>query len=368
MLSIYLITLTILLLWTILNGLTLPLLKIPKNKPIMFPDKVSVLIPMRNEERNVRPLIESLKKLTYENIEFILLDDGSEDRTKQLSVEMIDGDTRFNLMEGERLPPDWIGKVHACHQLSAKATGDFFLFLDADVRVDPDTVQRSLHAFSDKTGLVTGFPRYPLKSFLGHLLVPMQHFVVYLHLPIVLANLTKWPAATAAHGAYMMFEREAYLKMGGHETVKQSLVEDIHITREMKKNGFFVKLINNTNTVTCYMYETNKEVWQGFSKNLFPGIGRNPFLVSILIIFYTILFLFPLPLAIYGVIIAQFSLLVPLILTMTVKFVIDMMTRQKWWLFIGTPLSVALMMILMVYSMYLSMTKRGFTWKGRIYQ
>ncbi|WP_158282149.1 glycosyltransferase [Salipaludibacillus keqinensis] len=330
--------------------------------------KVSVLIPLRNEQRNVGPLLASLKKLTYENLEFILLDDGSVDNTKELLVKEINGDRRFTIIEGKPLPAKWIGKVHACHQLSKEANGEYFLFLDADVRVHPDTVQRSLHAFSKNTGLISGFPQYPLRSFLGHLLVPMQHFVIYLHLPVVLANHTRWAATTAAHGAYMMFRRDAYERIGGHEIVKHSLVEDVHITREIKRHGFYVKLVNNTNTIICHMYETNKEVWDGFSKNLFPGLGRNPFLVFALIIFYLLMFIFPLPLAIYGAITGNLLLMTPLFFTMSIKLSIDLMTRQKWWLFILTPFSVIFMLMLMVYSMYLGLFRRGFTWKGRTYQ
>lgn len=362
----YVIILVSLLIWTIINGVSLPLLKSTSIKQIG--SKVSVLIPMRNEEKNVTTLIDSLKELTYENIEFILLNDGSEDHTKELIIKNTAGDSRFRLIDGKPLPSQWIGKVHACYQLSKKATGDYLLFIDADVIVHPETIQRSLNAFSKKTGLVTGFPRYSLKSFLGHLLVPMQHFVVYLHLPVPLANLTKWPAATAAHGAFMMFRREAYDQISGHEVVKHSLVEDVHITREIKRSGFHVKLVNNTNTVLCHMYDTNKEVWDGFSKNLFPGLGRNPFLVLALIIFYTIFLITPFPLAIFGLISHQYFFIVPLLLTMLIKLVIDLMTRQKWWLFVGTPLSVLLMVFLMIYSTYLGVTKRGFTWKGRTYQ
>ncbi|WP_280768327.1 glycosyltransferase [Salipaludibacillus daqingensis] len=368
MLSIYVIILILILVWTIVNGFSLPLLKTSSNKELDKNKKVSILIPMRNEERNIAPLIDSLKELTYENMEFIFLNDGSKDRTKELFYEKIEADNRFTLIEGKPLPSEWIGKVHACYQLSKKTTGDYLLFLDADVRVHPRTIERSLQAFSTNTGLVTGFPRYPLKSFLGHLLVPMQHFVVYLHLPVFLANLTTWPAATAAHGAYMMFRRDAYEKAGGHEKVKNSLVEDVHITREIKKNGYQVKLVNNTNTVLCHMYETNKEVWEGFSKNLFPGLGRNPFLVIALVIFYFIFMIFPFPLAIYGIFTLDFLLILPLLLTMMIKLFIDIMTRQKWWLFVVTPFSLFFMVLLMVYSTYLGLSNKGFTWKGRTYQ
>ncbi|MGJ9382455.1 glycosyltransferase [Salipaludibacillus sp. CF4.18] len=194
----YLVVFFLLIGWTGLNGISLPSLKTQiKYKEL---PKVSVLIPLRNEEENVFSLIDSLKALTYKNTEYIFLNDNSTDNTTSFLHQAIHGDNHYRVIEGKPLPKKWVGKVHACHQLSEAATGDYLLFLDADVRVHPETIQRSLMAFKKDTGLVTGFPNYPLKSILGHLLVPMQHFVVFLHLPILLANKTTWPAATAAHG------------------------------------------------------------------------------------------------------------------------------------------------------------------------
>ena len=84
---------------------------------------VSVLIPMRNEERNVRDLIHCLQKLTYKNIEFILIDDSSTDNTLICLKEAIQGDSRFKVINGKPLPAGWVGKVYACHQLSFYASG-----------------------------------------------------------------------------------------------------------------------------------------------------------------------------------------------------------------------------------------------------
>ncbi|SER47133.1 glycosyltransferase [Salipaludibacillus aurantiacus] len=368
LLYLYLAALAAMGVWVLTNAICLPRLKDDRASSAGLSPRVSVLIPVRNEERNIEGLVQSLKSLSYKNSEFIILDDSSTDATRRLLEKTIGNDQRFTIIEGKPLPDGWVGKVHACHQLAFRSSAGYLLFIDADVRLHPQTIERSLNAVKSDTGLVTGFPRYPVKSFLGHLLVPMQHFVVLLHLPVLLANLTRWPAATAAHGSFMLFRRDAYTSMGGHEKVKNSLVEDVHIAREIKKNGYKVRLVNNTNSVLCYMYETSREVWEGFSKNLFPGLGRNPFIVIGLIFFYFVFFILPLPIAAAGLIQNNLILLFPLLLTMLIKLTVDLFTGQKWWLFSLTPFALLSMILLMIYSSYLGLSQRGFEWKGRTYQ
>jgi cellulose synthase/poly-beta-1,6-N-acetylglucosamine synthase-like glycosyltransferase len=362
----YSIFLIVMLLLTIINGTLMPILrdqKLPSGTP-----SVSILIPMRNEEANVKPLLDSLSRVAYPELEILILDDGSTDQTAEKLNAGMENDSRIHLLEGEDLPEGWVGKVHACHQLSKRASGEFLLFLDADVRVHPNIVERSLNAFTDKTGLVTGFPQIPLKSLLGHLLVPMQHFLVFFHLPVLLANHSLWDKSTAAHGAYMMFRKKAYVDVNGHSSVKASLVEDIHIAKNVKRYGWNVRLVNNTNTVQCFMYETNKEVWEGFAKNFFPGLGRSVPIMTTIIFFYTLLFLLPVPLAFIGMISGELLYILPLLVALAIKLTVDLFTRQKPWLFILFPLSVVMMFTILVYSAFLGFSKRGFTWKGRNYQ
>lgn len=323
---------------------------------------------MRDEERNVQALITNLQKLTYPSLEIILLDDHSADQTHHIASKLIKGDERFHIISGAPLKKGWAGKVHACYQLGKAASGDYMLFLDADARLNQNTIENMLPFFQKKkVGLVTGFPHFPVTTFLSKLLVPMQHFVIWLHLPIGLANKSTFPAASAAHGAFMFFKREAYEHVGGHHAVKSSIVEDVHLAREMKRSGFHVRLINATPFVTCYMYETNKEVWNGFLKNIYIGIGRSPWMVGVLTIFYTLFYILPLPLAtlapFYG-----FWFALPLVLVWSQKLYIDLKTKQKSYLFLFMPLSAIAFLFILHASMWKSLRKQHYIWKGRAYK
>ncbi|HSI66638.1 MAG TPA: glycosyltransferase family 2 protein, partial [Planococcus sp. (in: firmicutes)] len=190
--------------------------RLPKKPDLVSEPLVSVLVPMRNEERNVEALIKSLRASSYNRMEFIVLNDQSTDRTQEKLEAAIGQDPRFTILQGRQLPEGWVGKVHACHQLQEAAGGDYLLFIDADIQFKPQAIEQSLALMNRRHAkLLTGFPAFEVPPFLSKLLVPMMHFVVFFHLPIMLANFSRFRAATAACGMWMMFERKSYEKMGG---------------------------------------------------------------------------------------------------------------------------------------------------------
>ncbi|MDR0137016.1 glycosyltransferase [Metabacillus idriensis] len=368
---IYQLVLLLLLVWTVFNSFFMPKLK---NRSSTKKPLVSILIPLRNEERNARSLVQSLTGLSYPNLEFILLDDQSADQTKEILLCETKHDARFTICSGTELPKGWSGKVHACHQLSHMANGDYYLFLDADVRVHKNTIESSLSLMKEKkAAMLSGFPRFPVKHVLEKLLVPMQHFLIYFHLPLFFANYTSMVSASAAHGAFMMFERKAYKQFGGHAAIKDSIVDDVALARTAKKNHHRVLLANVTDFVTCYMYDSNKEVWDGFKKNIFPGFGRSILIVILFTLFYSMFFIFPLLLAIYGIYFlissGEFLLFtfIPLLLIILQKAFIDFRSGQKISLSFAVSFSAAAFLILLYSSMIASFKKSGYSWKGRTY-
>lgn len=354
------------LVWTIFNSFFMPAL--PSTPSVYGQPLLSVLVPMRNEERNVKALIASLKRNTYPNCEFIILNDKSTDRTQQLLESQVAGDSRFTLLQGAELPPGWVGKVHACHQLQKAASGDYLMFVDADINFSPQAFEQSL-ALMQKTEAksLSGFPAFEVAPFLSKLLVPMQHFVVLFHLPLLLANYISFPAATAAHGAWMLFERKAYDDIGGHQAVHSSLVEDVHISREIKKAGHRMLLANITKSVSSRMYETNAEVWEGFLKNSYTGVGRSPLLAFGLAAFYIAFYISPLFFAAYGLFTLQWLFVMPYILSCLQQGYVMVRTRQNPLLALLMPLQAGAMIAVLLHAMKKSWSKQAYSWKGRNY-
>lgn len=363
---IFSLCLAFFLIWTVINSLFMPAL--PKNPAVSGKPLLSVIVPMRNEERNVKSLVSSLKKSTYPNVEFLILNDQSTDRTQELLEKEISGDNRFTLLQGVELPAGWIGKVHACHQLQKAASGEYLLFVDADINFYPQAFEQSL-ALLQQTGskALSGFPAFEVAPFLSKLLVPMQHFVVFFHLPLPLANYASFPAATAAHGAWMLFDRKTYDGIGGHQSVQSSLVEDVHISREIKKAGHRMLLANITKSVSSKMYETNNEVWEGFLKNSYTGIGRSPVLAVFLTSFYMLFYILPGFLAIIGLLTFEPLFLLPYLLISLQQLYIMIRTCQNPLLAFLMPLQAAAMIAVLLHAMQKSRSKQSYSWKGRNY-
>lgn len=353
-------------LWIVINRIFLPAL--PKQPTLAKSPFVSILVPMRNEERNVPSIVRSLKETDWEHAEFIILNDQSTDGTQAALDHEIAGDSRFTVLQGVELPDGWVGKVHACHQLQQHANGEYLFFVDADVRFRKQAIRQTLSLMEKrKAALLSGFPAFDVPVFLSKLLVPMLHFVVLFHLPLLLANYTKFPAATAANGMWMAFERKAYDSIGGHGAVRTSLVEDVHIARTLKQHGHKVLLANITASVKCRMYETPGEVWEGFLKNSYTGIGRSPLIAILLTLFYTAFYIFPLFLAVAGLFTGNLLWLVPYALIVVQRWYVDMVTNQRWYLSFLIPLQAAAMLAVMLTAMRKSLKKESYTWKGRHY-
>ncbi|WP_027954006.1 glycosyltransferase [Halobacillus kuroshimensis] len=364
---IFVLLLVVMNVWTMVNSLFLYPLQAGKHEEA--DQKVSLLVPLRNEVDNVEGLIRSLSSLTYPNLEMLLLDDHSEDGTYEKLLSLTAEDARFTVVQGKELPDGWNGKVHACHQLSKKAGGDYLFFLDADARVVPTVIEKTLGTMKKrKAAMLSGFPFYPNHHFLSHMLVPLQHMVVLLHLPLFMANRTTKPMFTAACGIFIMIERSAYQAVGGHESVKESLVEDVHLAREMKKNGYRMILANITSSALSYMYESNQETWAGFKKNLYTGIGRSTWMVVFLTLLYATLFVLPGGLAIFGMISGALYLLLPYVLLITFKMYVDARTGHPLWLSFLMPVAGMLLIAMMWASMLVHKRGRTYQWKGRSYQ
>lgn len=364
--TVYSLILGAFVIWTIFNRMFMP--SLPRVALPEPPPPVSVLVPLRNEEDNVGTLIAALKATVYPRLEIILLDDGSEDRTYELLQEATGEDPRFTILQGKPLPEGWVGKVHACHQLQQAASGEYLLFIDADISFTPEAIGQSMTLAQKKqASLLTGFPAFQVPPFLSKLLVPMLHFVIHFHLPLAFANYTRYPLASAANGMWMLFEREAYVQIGGHASVKESLVEDVHLARRLKQHGQRVILANITRSVSCRMYTKNSDVWEGFLKNSFTGIGRSSFLAAMLTLFYAVFYIAPLLLAVIGLATGQWLWLVPYLLTVLQQAFIMYTTRQRLRLAWLVPLQAGAMIAVLLTAMMKHARKQPYRWKGRDY-
>lgn len=236
---------------------------------------VSILVPARNEELNIRKCVNSVLAQNYLNFEVIVLDDSS-DATPQILAEIARKDERLRYISGEGLPAGWTGKNWACHQLSRAARGDVLLFMDADTYMLPTALRATVGALKDnETGLLSALPAEETITWGEKFIVPIIHWAIFCIMPLILA-FRKWvPSIAVSHGQYMCFTREAYNQIGGHAAVRNRIVEDKAITGLIVKAGIKWRLFDGTGILGCRMYRSSKEAAEGLIKNLFPFFGYN---------------------------------------------------------------------------------------------
>jgi len=258
-----------------------------KSQSSRFDGLVSVMIPARNEENNIINLLTDLQHQTYKNIEILVFNDQSTDRTTELVNEMAQYDKRIRLINSTGLPENWLGKNFACRSAAQLAQGDFFLFLDADVRLNEDAVNHSVeYMHKSKVSLMSVFPKQTMVSEGEKLVVPLMNYILLTLLPLFLVRFSKALSLSAANGQFMLFEAEAYRQTEPHELMKDEKVEDIRIARLFKKLNLSIACLTGSNDINCRMYHGYQESLNGFSKNVTMFFG-NSYVLALLFWFIT---------------------------------------------------------------------------------
>ena len=237
-------------------------------------EPVSVLVPARNEEQVLDGFIRNILASRGVQLELVVLDDASTDSTAQRVSQWSDRDPRVRLVHGKKLPQGWCGKQHACYQLAESARFDTLLFLDADVTGQPDAIARSVAFLNrSKVDLGSGFPHQETPTVAGWLLLPLIHFILLGYLPLSRSRLSNDPSLAAGCGQLFVTTRSAYDKAGGHAAIKSSLHDGIMLPRAFRKAGLQTDIFDASTIASCRMYETNRDVLQGITKNATEGIG-----------------------------------------------------------------------------------------------
>lgn len=246
----------------------------PLPAPAPYRPRVSVLIPARDEERTIARAVEAALASTGVDLEVVVLDDRSTDRTAEIVAGIARNDSRVRLETAPHLPPGWCGKQHASAVLAGLARFPILVFVDADVRLAPAALSRAV-AFLDASGagLLSGFPRQETGSFLERLLLPLMHFFLLGFLPIGRMRGSVHPAYSAGCGQLFVTRREAYERAGGHTAIRASLHDGIHLPRAFRQAGLATDLFDATDAADCRMYQNAMEVWHGLAKNATAGLA-----------------------------------------------------------------------------------------------
>jgi len=240
------------------------------------PPLVSAIIPAKDEEETIADCLATVRAQSYPNLEILVVDDRSDDRTPEIARGIAEVDPRVRLISIEDLPPGWTGKTHALHVAAGEARGQWFWFLDADTRHEPESLAIVLeYARSHDAALASLLPEMRCESFWESVAQPLLGVVLIQSYPLFWAN-DPTKKLAFANGQYILIRKDAYLAAGGHEGVRDKFVEDIYLARAVKGIGLSARTAIAHGIGSTRMYTSLPEFVRGWSRILYDALGRNP--------------------------------------------------------------------------------------------
>ncbi|HSL43076.1 MAG TPA: glycosyltransferase [Anaerolineales bacterium] len=348
----------------------------PLNAPL-----ISVCIPARNEERNIRTCVESILAQDYPNFEVIVLDDRSTDGTSEILRHLSTQSDRLKVIHGSDLPDGWAGKPHALFQAAAAAQGEWLCFVDADTFLSPATLSSCYaKAMETKADMFTIMTFQILGSFWEKTVMPIVMTALSVGFSPRKVNDPNSKDAIA-NGQFILIKRAVYDAIGGHESVKNQIVEDKAISEQVKWNGYRLIVANGYAVARTRMYTSLPEMWEGWTKNIYLGLSDRPSLIwlgafgaLILLIAALVLPLWPV-LGIFWYLQGGSWLALMVILEALILWAIVISARARVaagmgispWYALTLPLGAAVFAAMMVVSTWKVLSGKGVTWKGRMY-
>jgi chlorobactene glucosyltransferase len=352
----------------------------PANGPM-----VSIIVPARNEERNIRRCVLSLLEQDYGNYEVIVVDDGSTDETGRILDELAATHPHGNrlwVLRLRDLPADWAGKPHAIHRGTQEARGEWFLFTDADTWHAPNALRSALtQAIEEGADMFTLGSQQELPGFWDRVLMPMAYLGISMQYPPRLVNdpLSK---VAVANGQYILIRREVYHAIGGYERaeLRGTLLDDRDLAHIVKEHGFRLHFVDGRDLLSVHMYHGLKDEWRGWRKNAYLGSrGGTPFvLLQLFGLPQVTIIPFLLPLLAWftrrkpgkgNISSTEAAVATGLELSALLAYRVwlNRQLRVPWYYTFTQPLAGAIFEGILGESTWRILTKQGVDWSGRVY-
>jgi glycosyltransferase involved in cell wall biosynthesis len=346
---------------TIVNLALIPRLRADRT-PARTP-LVSVIIPARDEARIIERTVRAFLAQDYPSLEIIVINDRSADGTGEILRAIVD--ERLQVIDGIEPPAGWLGKPWALHQGSAIARGELLLFVDADVNYTPAAV-RSAVAFLElrRPGLLALLPHFEMRGLGENAAMPMMAMVCFSFVPTWIVNRTRMAGLAVGAGTGNLIVREVYEACGGHEALKDSVVDDVALARLVRRRGGRTEVVAADDLVSLRMYHGLAEVVDGFTKNAFSFCGRNYIVAFLIVAGGLMVHLLPYGLALAGDRISMATIAV-IIVTRLILFR-SLGYRLDNAVFLH-PVMVGIWTWINLRSIWLTGIRRKLLWRGRTY-
>ena len=331
---------------------------------------VSVIVPVRNEENSIADCLMSLRMSTSVELEVIVVDDHSTDRTASIVGSLVAVDRRIRLHSAPPLPPGWSGKQHACYFGASLATHPNLMFMDCDVRVTPAAVAVMAGFLSRSDApLVSGFPRERTGTIGEAMLIPLIHLLLLGYLPILAMRLSRHVGFGAGCGQIMLADAASYRHIRGHELIRSSWHDGLSLPRAFRRCGYLTDIFDATDVAECRMYHGFKETWRGFAKNAREGMAK-PIALPIWTVllgggFVAPFLLLPFALVLLPWTPAVLALSTGLIVLLLVRLIMALRFRQSLISVLLLPFGVTVLLVLQWCRLLRRPSGLSQVWRGR---
>jgi chlorobactene glucosyltransferase len=338
---------------------------------------VSILVPARNEqERVLESCVHSILAQDYGKFEVIAVDDRSTDRTGEILKTLAQGDERLQVIEGEELPPGWLGKPYAMQQAVHRARGEWILATDADMIFEPSVLRTAMErALENNADALTLIPRFETGSFWERVMIPTWEWVFLMFTIFYRVNDPKSDRA-AGIGGFFLIRRTVLDRIGGYEGLKDEVMEDVRLGERIKRLGAHLMVDRAPALIRTRMYRTFGEMWECSTKNWFSGVNFSFSFALICVVSMYLGAVVPALIALVSLLAMVFGLsanlqmiVLPAALSWLLQVLVIAIVNRRSKISIvyafTAPLGLALIYAMLFDSGIRIVTGRGVTWKGR---
>lgn len=358
----------------VVNLAVLPRLSRLSGEPSRPAPLVSVVVPARDEERDVEATVRGhlASDYPYPSLEVVVVEDRSRDATPAILESLAREDPRVAVVPGREPPAGWLGKPHALAEGAAAAKGEIFLFADADVRYGPTALSEAVRLLDvERLDLLCLLPRIEAKGLWENILLPNLVFTFFTGPAFLISRPgARWIAAGG--GAGNLVRRSAYEAAGGHAALRDSVIDDIRLGYLLKAAGFRVGAARAEDRVAVRMYRGFREVFDGFTKNMaYLFQGRTGALLFVLTVVTFLAAMLPAGVLVAAAFGAAFSRLdlalagVAFGLVLLSRLLLAAALSDPLWPAVTHPIMAAVWSGILARSLFHRFVLRRLTWRGR---
>ncbi len=333
--------------------------------------RLSVIVPARNEAATVERAMRSLLEQSYPQMQIIAINDHSTDETGVILDRLATGAPRLRVLHNPILPPGWLGKPNAQHRGVQHACGEWLVFTDADIVFEPEILERAVATATERDieGLSL-LPRLDCELWAEAAqmpwFVPLGVFTLHPH------ESNRERGMGFAAGAFILIRRTTYEAIGGHQTLRSAVLDDVELGRRVKEHGFRFHVYEGHDAARVTMYRSLRGYFFGMVKNISYVVGGRhgqPLLAPLFALPFAALVSLPVLIIGFASALGDWPLLaagaVAYLLPVALALApLPIVKLSRWHLFLY-PLPVWLLLGAAVVASYYRITRGSVLWRGR---